>query len=150
MGGWIQSLRRRVQATPPLVVDSLLAATVFVLDAAAIALTSDPVATRERELEIVAFLAAATPPEHLLVAGNAVVDVDDEVARRETLEDVPRHDPAQRCHCGDQGDSSPALRRGQPGKRGGARHVGACVQRPGAARARRERLVVAITVLGSG
>ena len=41
----------------------------------------DPVAARERQLEVVAILAGAAAPEHLLVARDAVVDVDDEVAR---------------------------------------------------------------------
>ena len=57
----------------------------------------DPVPAGERQLEVVALLArAAAAPEHLLVAGDAVVDVDDEVAGRQPLEDVARHDPAQR------------------------------------------------------
>ncbi len=41
----------------------------------------DPVAARERQLEVVAVLARPAAPEHLLVAGDAVVDVDDQVAR---------------------------------------------------------------------
>ena len=61
----------------------------------------DPVATRERELQVVAFLAAAASPEHLLVAGHAVVDVDHEVARRQPLEDVARDDPSQRTRPAD-------------------------------------------------
>ena len=58
----------------------------------------DLVGAGEAQLEVVAVLAlgpiAAT--EHLLVAGDAVVDVDDEVARRQPLEDVPRHDATER------------------------------------------------------
>ena len=56
----------------------------------------DPVAAGERELEVVAILAGAAAPEHLLVARHAVVDVDDEVARREALEDVARDDAPER------------------------------------------------------
>ena len=52
----------------------------------------DPVAAGEAQLEVVALLAGAAAPEHLLVAGDAVVDVDDEVAGLEPLEDVPRDD----------------------------------------------------------
>ena len=56
----------------------------------------DPVAARERELEVVAVLAGAAASEHLLVARDAVVDVDDEVAGRQALEDVARDDAPQR------------------------------------------------------
>ena len=56
----------------------------------------DPVAAGERQLEVVAILAGAAAPEHLLVARDAVVDVDDEVARRQALEDVARDDPPER------------------------------------------------------
>ena len=55
----------------------------------------DPVPAGERQLEVVAVLARAAAAEHLLVAGDAMVDVDDEVARRQPLEDVARDDPAQ-------------------------------------------------------
>ena len=55
----------------------------------------DPVAAGERQLEVVAVLAGAAAPQHPLVAGDAVVDVDDEVARRQPLEDVARDDPPQ-------------------------------------------------------
>ena len=56
----------------------------------------DPVAGRERELEVVALLALLAAPEHLLVARDAVVDVDDDVAGREALEEVARDDAAHR------------------------------------------------------
>ena len=56
----------------------------------------DPVDARERQLEVVALLAGLAAPEHLLVARDAVVDVDDEVAGRQPLEDVARDDPAHR------------------------------------------------------
>ena len=56
----------------------------------------DPVAAGERELEVVALLARPAAAEHLLVARDAVVDVDDEVARGQPLEDVARHDPPER------------------------------------------------------
>ncbi len=55
----------------------------------------DPVAARERELEVVAVLARAAATQHLLVARHAVVDVDDEVAGRQAFEDVARDDPPQ-------------------------------------------------------
>ena len=41
----------------------------------------DPVAAGERQLEVVAILTGAAAAEHPLVAGHAVIDVDDEVAR---------------------------------------------------------------------
>ena len=50
----------------------------------------------ERQLEVVALLPCPAAPEHLLVARDAVIDVDDEVARRQPLEDVARHDPPKR------------------------------------------------------
>src|SRR6185503_6249874 len=56
----------------------------------------DPVATGERELEVVALLPARAAPEHLLVPGDAVVDMDHEVARDQALEDVARYHPPQR------------------------------------------------------
>ena len=56
----------------------------------------DPVAAGEAQLEVVTFLAGSAAPEHLLVAGDAVVDVDDEVARLEPLEDVARDHPPER------------------------------------------------------
>ena len=55
----------------------------------------DPVAAGERQLEVVAILAGAAAPQHLLVARHAVVDVDDQVARGEALEDVARDDPPE-------------------------------------------------------
>ena len=62
----------------------------------------DPVLALERELEEVALVARArAAPEHPLVARDAVVDVDDEVAGREALEDVPGHDPAHRLRPAD-------------------------------------------------
>ncbi len=61
----------------------------------------DPVAAGERQLEVVAVLACATAPEHPLVAGHAVVDVDDEVARRQPLQDVARDDPPERLRPAD-------------------------------------------------
>ena len=48
------------------------------------------------QLEVVALLARLAAPEHLLVARDAVVDVDDDVAGRQALEDVARDDPAHR------------------------------------------------------
>ena len=68
----------------------------------------DPVAARERQLEVVAILARPAAPEHLLVAGDAVIDVDDEVAGRQPLEDVARHDPAERLWAGGRGRSRTA------------------------------------------
>ena len=58
----------------------------------------DLVAGGEAQLEVVAILALAfvAAAQHPLVAGDAVVDVDDEVARRKALEDVARHDPPHR------------------------------------------------------
>ena len=56
----------------------------------------DAVAAGERELEVVAVLPRPAASEHLLVARDAVVDVDDEVAGRQPLQDVARHDPAKR------------------------------------------------------
>ena len=56
----------------------------------------DPVAGRERELEVVALLARLAAPQHLLVACDAVVDVDDDVAGREALEEVAGDDAAHR------------------------------------------------------
>ena len=55
----------------------------------------DPVAAGERELQVVALLTAAAAPKHLLVARHAVVDVHDEIAGRQALEDVARDDPPQ-------------------------------------------------------
>ena len=55
----------------------------------------DPVAAGERQLEVVAILAGTAAAEHLLVARDAVIDVDDEVARRQALEDVARDDPPE-------------------------------------------------------
>src|SRR5439155_5637449 len=57
----------------------------------------DPVARGERQLQVVALVAGAgASPEHPLVARDAVIDVDDEVAGREPLEDVPGHDAPER------------------------------------------------------
>ncbi len=56
----------------------------------------DPVAGRERQLEIVAVLVLATAAQHLFVAGDTVIDVDHKIARRQALEQVTRHDPSQR------------------------------------------------------
>ena len=58
----------------------------------------DLVGAGEAQLEVVAVLAVGpvAAPEHPLVAGDAVVDVDDEVARRQPLEDVARDDPPER------------------------------------------------------
>ena len=61
----------------------------------------DAVAAGERELQVVAVLATRAAAEHLLVARDAVVDVDDEVAGREPLEHVARHDPAERLRTAD-------------------------------------------------
>ena len=58
----------------------------------------DLVCPGEAQLEVVAILAVGlvAAPEHPLVAGDAMIDVDDEIARHEALEDVARHDPAHR------------------------------------------------------
>ena len=61
----------------------------------------DAVAAGERELEVVAVLPDPAAAEHLLVARDAVVDVDDEVAGRQPLEDVARDDPAERLRAAD-------------------------------------------------
>ena len=57
----------------------------------------------EAQLEVVAVLALAlvAAPEHPLVAGDAVIDVDDEVAGRQALEDVARDDPPHRLRPAD-------------------------------------------------
>src|SRR4029453_11329460 len=55
----------------------------------------DPVPAGEGQLQVVAILAGATPAEHLLVARDAVIDVDDEVTGRQSLEDVARDDAAE-------------------------------------------------------
>ena len=68
----------------------------------------DPVAAGEAQLEVVALLAGAAAPEHLLVAGDAVVDVDDEVAGRQPLEDVARDDPPERLRAAGRGPSRTA------------------------------------------
>ena len=75
----------------------------------------DPVATRERQLQVVALLAAAATPEHLLVAGDAVVDVDHEVAGDEPFEDVARDDPPERPRPADA-DGSEQLAIGDEGQ----------------------------------
>ena len=52
---------------------------------------------REVQLQEVALLAAAPAgraTHESLVARHAVVDVDDDVARLEALQEVPRHDPS--------------------------------------------------------
>ncbi len=56
----------------------------------------DAIATREGQLEVVTVLAGTAPSQHLLVAGDAVVDVDDQVAWREPVEDVAGDDPSER------------------------------------------------------
>ena len=63
----------------------------------------DLVAAGEAQLEVVAVLAlgVVAAPEHPLVAGDAVVDVDDEVAGRQALEDVARDDPPHRLRPAD-------------------------------------------------
>ncbi len=61
----------------------------------------DPVAAGEAQLEVVALLPRPAASEHLLVAGDPVVDVDDEIAGREPLEDVPRDDPTHRLRTAD-------------------------------------------------
>ena len=55
----------------------------------------DPVTAGERQLEVVALLARPAAPQHLLVPRDAMIDVDDEIARRQPFEDVARHDPPQ-------------------------------------------------------
>ena len=57
----------------------------------------DPVRAVERELQVVALLARRAAPQHPFVAGDAVVDVDDEVARRQPLQDVARDDASKRA-----------------------------------------------------
>ena len=104
----------------------------------------DPVAAREGQLEVVAILARPAAPEHLLVAGHAVIDVDDQVAGRQPLEDVARHDPAERPRASDPdrpeqlavGDERQAVRpadepaveaaldRGRPRRAAGRRRAG--------------------------
>ena len=63
----------------------------------------DLVRAGEAQLEVVAVLALGpvAAPEHPLVAGDAVVDVDDEVARRQPLEDVAGHDAPERLRPAD-------------------------------------------------
>ena len=61
----------------------------------------DPVAAGERQLEVVALLPFPAAAQHLLVARDAVIDVDDEVARREPLQDVAWDDPPERLRPAD-------------------------------------------------
>ena len=62
----------------------------------------DAVAARERQLEEVSFVAGrGRAPQHLLEAGDAVVDVDHEVAGGQPFEDVARHDPPHRLRPAD-------------------------------------------------
>ena len=68
----------------------------------------DPVAARERQLEVVALLAVAAAPEHLLVAGDAVVDVDDEVARASAARGCRAGRPAASPSAGGRGPSRTA------------------------------------------
>src|SRR6476661_9541786 len=56
----------------------------------------DAIAPGERQLEIVPVLARPAATEHPLVASDPVVDVDDDVARVQPLEDVPGNDSPQR------------------------------------------------------
>ncbi len=56
----------------------------------------DLVGAGEAQLQVVPFLAGDATAEHALVAGDAVVDVHDEIARRKTLEHVARDDASQR------------------------------------------------------
>ena len=78
----------------------------------------------EADLEVVALLPRHPAPEHLLVAPDPVVDVDDEIARGEALEDVARHDAPERLGPPDAdgpeqlavGDDDEAVRAaGEPG-----------------------------------
>ena len=55
----------------------------------------DPIAAGERQLQVIAVLTGAATSEHLLVASDAMVDVDDEIARGQALQDVTRHDPPE-------------------------------------------------------
>jgi len=56
----------------------------------------DAVTPGKRELQEVPVVArTAATTEHPLVSRDAVVDVDDEIARRQALEDVPRDHPPQ-------------------------------------------------------
>src|SRR5439155_7099261 len=74
----------------------------------------DPIGPREDEVEVVplegrsgqgvAAAVGASPhraPDDAVVARDAVVDVDDDVARRQALEDVTRDDAAQRSRAAD-------------------------------------------------
>ena len=62
----------------------------------------DPVAAGERQLEEVPLVAGrGRAPQHLLEAGDTVVDVDDEIAGGQPFEDVARHDPAHRLRAAD-------------------------------------------------
>src|SRR5690606_20589541 len=56
----------------------------------------DPVAALERELEVLPVLPGARPAEHLLVPGDTMIDVDDEVAGRQALDDVAWDEAAER------------------------------------------------------
>ncbi len=57
----------------------------------------DPVSRGEADLQEVALVAlAGAPAQHLFVAGDAVIDMDDQIARRQALEDVPRDDATHR------------------------------------------------------
>ena len=55
----------------------------------------DPIAAGERQLQVIAVLAGAAPAKHLLIASDAMIDMDDEIARGQALQDVPRHDPPE-------------------------------------------------------
>jgi len=61
----------------------------------------DPIPAGERELQVVAIFARAAASKHPFVAGHAVVDMDDEVARRQAFEDVARDDAAERLGSAD-------------------------------------------------
>ena len=87
-------LRPRPLLPPSLVSGRLLAARVAGDPVDLLDRHEDPVAAGELQLQVVALLAGAAAPEHLLVARDAVVDVDDEVAGRQALEDVARARPA--------------------------------------------------------
>jgi hypothetical protein len=56
----------------------------------------DLVCAGEAQLQVVALIAGGAAAKHPLVAGDAVIDVDDEVALGQPLQNVARHDPAKR------------------------------------------------------
>ncbi len=55
----------------------------------------DLVGAGEAQLQVVALLTGGAAPEHPLIAGDAVVDVDDEIALGQPLQDVARNDASE-------------------------------------------------------